>query len=65
MWERVEQQEGASRMSNEQQGQAPDKTVILLHPPLYLVGVSIVMEWGCQQNGSLARGQQGQEEDGP
>ena len=27
---------------------APDETVILLHPPLMLAGVSIVMERGCQ-----------------
>ena len=32
------------------------ETVILLHPPLPLVGVSIVMETGCQQNDSLVRG---------
>ena len=31
-------------------------TVILLHPPLTLVGVSIVMARGCQQNDSLADG---------
>ena len=35
---------------------APDETVILLHPPLPLVGVSIGMERGCQQNDSLVRG---------
>ena len=29
---------------------APDETVILRHPPLPLVGVSMVMEKGCQQN---------------
>ena len=32
---------------------APDETVILLHPPLPLVGVSIVMERERQQNDSL------------
>ena len=35
---------------------APDETVILLHPPLPLVGVSIAMERERQQNDSLARG---------
>ena len=30
--------------------------VILLHPPLHLVGVSIVMERGCQQNGDAHNG---------
>ena len=35
---------------------AVGETVILLHPPLPLVGVSIGMEGGCQQNGSLADG---------
>ena len=36
---------------------APDETVILLRaPPLPLVGVSIGMERGCQQNDSLADG---------
>ena len=35
---------------------AVDETVILLHPPLPLAGVSIVMERGCQQNDSLVRG---------
>ena len=35
---------------------AVDETVILLHPPLPLVGVSIGMERGCQQNDSLVRG---------
>ena len=30
---------------------AVGETVILLHPPLPLVGVSIAMERGCQQNG--------------
>ena len=32
------------------------ETAILLHPPLHLVGVSIAMERGCQQNGGLADG---------
>ena len=37
---------------------APDETVILLHPPLPLAGVSIVMERGCRQNDrTLVRGQ--------
>ena len=35
---------------------AVGKTVILLHPLLLLVGVSIRMERGCQQNNSLADG---------
>ena len=35
---------------------AVGETVILLHPPLTLAGVSIGMERGCQQNGSLADG---------
>ena len=34
----------------------PDETVILLHSPLPLVGSSIVMERGCQQNDSLVNG---------
>ena len=33
-----------------------DETVILLHPPLPLVGVSIVMERDRQQNDRLADG---------
>ena len=33
---------------------APDETVILLHPPLHLVGVSIVIERERQQNDSLS-----------
>ena len=36
---------------------AVDETVILLHPPLSLVGVSIVMERERQRNDSLANGQ--------
>ena len=35
---------------------AVGETVILLHPPLPLVGVSIAMERECQQNNSLANG---------
>ena len=35
---------------------APDEAVILLHPPLPLVGVSIVIEKGVQQSDSLADG---------
>ena len=35
---------------------APDETVILLHPPLPLVGVSIVTEGERQQNDSFVRG---------
>ena len=35
---------------------AGDETVILLHHPLPLAGVSIVMERERQQNGSLVRG---------
>ena len=35
---------------------AIDETVILLHPPLPLVGVSIVMERERQQNDSLVNG---------
>ena len=37
-------------------GIAVDETVILLHPPLPLVGVSIVMERERQQNDSLVNG---------
>ena len=37
-------------------GLAVGETVILLHPPLPLVGVSIGMERGCHQNDSLADG---------
>ena len=40
-------------------GLAVGETVILLTPPLPLVGVSIVMERGCQQNDSLADGSGG------
>ena len=36
---------------------AVGETVILLPPPLPLVGVSMVMERGCQQNDSLADGE--------
>ena len=35
---------------------AGGETVILLHPPLPLVGVSTVMDRGCQQNDCLADG---------
>ena len=35
---------------------AVDETVILLRPPLPLVGVSMQMERGCQHNDSLADG---------
>ena len=35
---------------------APDETVILLHPPLHVVGVSIAMERYRQQNDSLVNG---------
>ena len=35
---------------------APDETVILLHPPLPLVGESIVMKRERQQNDSLVNG---------
>ena len=35
---------------------AVGETVILLHPPLPLVGVSIGKNRGCQQNDSLADG---------
>ena len=34
----------------------PGGTVVLLHPPLHSVGVSMWMERGCQQNDSLAGG---------
>ena len=34
-------------------------TVIQLHPPLHLAGVSTWMETGCQQNDSLADGKCG------
>ena len=37
-------------------GVAVDDTVVLLHPPLPLAGVSTVMERGCQQNDSLVNG---------
>ena len=37
-------------------GLAVGETVILLHPPLPLLGVSIGMERGCQQNDSIADG---------
>ena len=37
-------------------GVAVDETVILLHPPLPLAGVSIVVERGRQQNDSLVNG---------
>ena len=37
-------------------GPAIDETVNLLHPPLPLVGVSIVMERERQQNDSLVNG---------
>ena len=37
-------------------GLAVDETVILLHPPLSLVGVSTGMERERQQNGSLVNG---------
>ena len=40
-------------------GLAVDETVILLHPRLPLVGVSIVMERGCHQNDSLVNGYAG------
>ena len=35
---------------------AVGEAVILLHPPPPLVGVSMRMERGCQQNGGLADG---------
>ena len=35
---------------------AIDETVILLHPPLPLVGAPTWMERGCQQNDCLVRG---------
>ena len=35
---------------------APDETVILLHPPVSLYGVSIGINRGCRQNDSLANG---------
>ena len=35
---------------------AVGETVMLLHPPPPLVGVSMRMERGCQQNGGLADG---------
>ena len=39
-----------------QSGLAPDETVVLLHPPLPVAGVSTVMERERQQNDSLVRG---------
>ena len=41
---------------NERPRAAVDETVILLHPPLPLAGVSIVMEKERQQNDSLVNG---------
>ena len=38
---------------------APDETVILLQPPLPLVGGSIGIERGCQQTDSFVRGYPG------
>ena len=40
-------------------GLAVGETVILLHPPLTLVGVSIGIKRECQQNDSLADGKAG------
>ena len=40
-------------------GVAPDETVILLHPPLPLAGLSIAMERARQPNDSLVNGQVG------
>ena len=37
-------------------GLAVGETVILLHPPLPLVGEAMLMERGCQQSDSLADG---------
>ena len=45
-----------SRRGTWRTGLAVGETVILLHPPLPLVGVSIGVERGCQQNDSLADG---------
>ena len=50
---------GLSRLvgrSGDAAGLAVDETVIVLHPPLPLVGKSIVMERERQQNDSLADG---------
>ena len=57
--------EGAGRLeaqlANYEAGLQPaalavGETAILLHPPLPLAAVSIVVEWGCQQNDGLADG---------
>ena len=45
-----------SFMFDPKEGLAVDETVILLQPPLHLVGVSIVMERERQQNDSLVNG---------
>ena len=44
------------RPSGRAVGVAVGETVNLLHPPLHLVGVSLMMRRGCQQNDSLADG---------
>ena len=46
-------------------GLAVGETVILLHPPLPLVGVSIGMKMGCRQDDSLADGYGGLDRIGP
>ena len=50
--------ERRSRRPSSRQPVAIGETVILLQPPLPLVGVSMGMERWCQQNDSLAEGQQ-------
>ena len=44
------------RVGVQPQNLAVDETVILMHPPLPLVGVSIVMKRERQQNDSLVNG---------
>ena len=49
-------QAGVAAAFTEEAVAAVDETVILLHPPLPLAGVSIGMDRRCQQNDSLVRG---------
>ena len=50
-------QAGVAAAFTEEAVAAVDETVILLHPPLPLVGDSIWKERRCQQNDSLVNGQ--------
>ena len=56
---RASEREQSDRNSSVAQGLAVDETVILLHPPLPVAGVSIVMERERQQNDSLVDGYPG------